>query len=197
MAERGLSKTNPGGWCVFVVLLVAVGCDSPGKAASEPSRAATRRSSAVRATADGRGDLRLPAGESFPATVRFETDSITVARSFEGRPTRYLTFERDGVRTAYGVYALAGPKNGIPVPRPLRGEPVVWPDKDHTEALAHLLTLAGSSREEAERRVEELAPVCFAPGVRVLMVLPRPCPAGLGSPGDAGAAVVLIVEPAE
>lgn len=100
------------------------------------------------------------------------SDVIVCRRAVDGEPIRYLTYERAGERSAYGVYGLAGPKNGLPVDVPLSGDPIAWPERDAVEALVFLLGTAGVDARAAADLVDQRGAVLFAEGLRVLFVVP-------------------------
>ncbi len=108
---------------------------------------------------------------AFGLTASVESGSIVCRRDVDGEPIAYLTFERAGEDHAYGVYGLAGEKNGMPVDLPLSGEPINWSERNETQGLVHLLTLAGLDAPRAERFVEARGTQLFAEGLRVIFVL--------------------------
>ena len=107
----------------------------------------------------------------FRLTVTLQSGSIVCHREVDGDPIHYLTFERAAGADAYGVYALAGAKNGKPIDPPLSGDSVTWPNRNEAQALVHLLTLAGVDAERAGRFLEARGHQIFADGLRVIFVL--------------------------
>ena len=104
-------------------------------------------------------------------TAALESSKIVCRRKHDGAPIHYLTFERAGDKQAYGAYGLAGAKNGMPIDRPLSGEPINWPNRDEQQALVHLLTLVGLEEAAAARLLTARSEHLFDEGLRVLFVL--------------------------
>ena len=96
----------------------------------------------------------------------------------DAAPIGFILFERRGDAMAYGVYALGLAKNPMGAGRPLDGDPIAWPDKDHAQGLAYLLGRAVPAAEAAAL-VANHAAHWFRPGLRVFFVLP-------GTPEDLG-----------
>ncbi|HEX9794068.1 MAG TPA: hypothetical protein VGC54_08805 [Planctomycetota bacterium] len=115
--------------------------------------------------APGRSDL--------PVAVLRGTDGRIAHRRADGPPIRFLVFEREGDRAAYGVYGLGGAKNDLPVVRPLSGDAIAWPDRDPAQALQHLLEMAGLAPAAAAATVAAGADAWFGAGWRILFVLPQ------------------------
>lgn len=116
---------------------------------------------------------------------------IVCTRRVDGEPVGYLTFEREGLRRAYGVHVLAGQKNGIPVPPPFHGEPIHWPDRNARQGLTYLLEKSGVEPAAAARFVSDAEQILLDEGLRVLFVIAPPW--GAVDP-DRALPLVLVVE---
>ena len=120
---------------------------------------------------DGFSDRTVPA-EDLPGTVRRLADEIDVHNAQPTFEARFLTFERRGAAAAYGVYAAHDAKSHMRVPAPLHGDPIAWPDRDHTQALVWLLEITGVEPGRARALVERNAEVWFGEGLRVFVTAP-------------------------
>ena len=132
-----------------------------------------------------------PAG--LPVTVRLQEDALVCTRHVGGPVIRVLTFERAGARSAYGVYGLLGAKNGLPLCRPLHGDPIRWEDRDHRAGLAYQLELAGLARDAAASLVDAEDAAWFGAGLRVLFTLEDSAAAPYVSAESAAHVRVLVV----
>lgn len=96
------------------------------------------------------------------------------------RPVRFLTYERDSHREAYGVYGLHDAKAHMEVPTPLGGDPIAWPDVDARGALVKLLRQTGVTADLAHALVATHDGDWFGAGLRVIFVVsgaaPPNCP---------------------
>jgi hypothetical protein len=127
-------------------------------------------------------NVRFPRKLPLGLGVRITADGIVCSRDAAGKTIRYVTYERSGGRKAYGVYALSGDKNHLPVPMPLSGKAIAYPDRNHAQAVSHLLSLNGLPEEVAEQFVATRNTKWFGEGLRVLFVVPASVgrePAGL------------------
>ncbi len=106
-----------------------------------------------------------------PLEVRFEENEIRV-KNLVADTVKYIVFENDGRRSAYGVYAAVDEKNDLPVPRPLEGG-IAWPDLDHRGALEKLLRQQGLFADEAKAMVATWEDDWFEPGLRVFWIVPQ------------------------
>ena len=109
--------------------------------------------------------------------ARLHNELVVLERADLAAPSiAFLVYERDGERRGYGVYGLGGAKNPMQVPRPLLGESITWPDKDHAAGLVHVLARTVGA-PEAETLVQRHGERWFRDGLRVFLVVP-------GSPPD-------------
>ena len=132
---------------------------------------------------------------ALPVHMRMMPDSLVCERrdGDGATPIHYLTFERAGDRSAYGAYGLQGPKNGLPVDRPLTGDPVTWPERDAEQALGYVLALGGLAGDAAANIVAERSAAWLGDGLRAFFVLPLPLESEIpGFVPPAGARVLLI-----
>ncbi len=127
-----------------------------------------------------------------PISVQVTSQNLTLTRHFDGPPTKYLTFESSAGRQNYGAYSLAGPKNGIPVSRPLSGETVTWDDKDHEQALVYLLGMAGGDR--GDDLLNQHRSRWFSDGLRVFVVLHNPIVEVWGPIAEDQSSLLLVLE---
>lgn len=106
---------------------------------------------------------------------------VVCRNAFRGAaPIGWILFERRGDASAYGVYGLGLGKNPMGAGRPLDGDTIAWPDKDHAQGLAHLLERVVPAAEAAALVAHNDA-AWFRPGLRVFFVVP-------GTPADLAAA---------
>jgi len=98
----------------------------------------------------------------------------------DAAPIGWILFERRGNAMAYGVYGLGLAKNPMGAGRPLDGDTIQWQDRDHAQALAHLLERVVPAAE-ATALVAQNDDAWFRPGLRVFFVVP-------GTPADLRAA---------
>jgi len=160
-----------------ILLLALVGCMQPApieRDSHELRWVANGEVAVLAATAKSGETLTLGQLEAgFPIDVCFESDSIVCRRTDEGSPIHFMTFERAGDESAYGVYGLGGYKSHMPVDYPLRGEPIAWGHRDSKQALAHLFVLDGFEASSAAEVVAEASSRWFAEGVGVFFVVPK------------------------
>jgi hypothetical protein len=128
-------------------------------------------------------------------TAALHDDTVVCENSDpDAPPIGWLLYEREEERRDYGVYGLGLAKNPMHAPRPLTGQGIHWPDKDHIDGLAHLLQRA-VSEDEARSLVESHGERWFRPGLRAFFVLPGKPPDAHSIPGAEGAIAALrIVE---
>ena len=119
---------------------------------------------------DGWNGTTMPES-AVPVRVRQEADALYCRRLADGAPIRYLTFEREGEHSAYGVYGLMGEKNDLPVDYPLRGHPIAWPDLDHEGAMLRQLGMHGVEAAAARELVATRGADWFGEGLRVFFFL--------------------------
>lgn len=119
-----------------------------------------------------------PPLESVGLRVELVQGAVFCENLVSERPVRFLTFERDAEREAYGVYALHDAKARMEVCTPLDGDPIKWVDVDAPRALVRLLSQAGVSADEAHVLVETQHGKWFADGLRVLLIVSGPAPPG-------------------
>ncbi|MCA8976897.1 MAG: hypothetical protein KDC98_19395 [Planctomycetes bacterium] len=178
----------------LAALLALPGCATPHDR-SEPSAPLLRVLPgpvlvATHAAVNG----RCTPGEDIVVTVTASEQPIVCSRTREAPPIAFLVFERRAERMAYGVYGLGLAKNPIGVCRPLTGDPIAWPDRDHAQGLAHLLTRAVAP-EIATRLVAENGGEWFRPGLRVFLVLRQASAELCGAAGvDDGCGALLVAE---
>lgn len=118
---------------------------------------------------------RLTVAQFRPATSAvqawIEGDSIICHRTIDGDPIQFVTFEREGPKTAYGVYGLGLAKNPMMVPRPLHGQPITYPDRDHAATIVSLLLQAGVDAAAVQEVMRDHEESWFAEGLRVFFVV--------------------------
>lgn len=107
-------------------------------------------------------------------TAELRGREIVCRRVPDADPIGFIVFERRGDEVAYGVYGLGLAKNPMGAGRPLDGDAITWPDKDHAQGLAYLLERAVGSGGEAPALVARNREHWFRPGLRVFFVLPGP-----------------------
>ncbi|MEZ6010064.1 MAG: hypothetical protein R3F05_20205 [Planctomycetota bacterium] len=120
----------------------------------------------VRADASGR--LEPPC---LGLSLLCDGSTLRASSAVDRKHTRFLTFERRGDKTMYGVYALWGRKNPIQVQLPF-DETIPWPDRDHAQGLAYLLEMAGTPASDAKALVLRHATSWFNEGLRVFFLVP-------------------------
>ena len=119
--------------------------------------------------ADADGALHPPA---LGFSAHLDGSTIHCARAEDRTQVRFLAFQRRGEHSAYGAYGLFGHKNPMSVPPPLEGDPIDWPDRDHLQALAYLLELAGVDSTHAASLSRDRQSIWFQEGLRLLLVVP-------------------------
>ncbi|MGE3166634.1 MAG: hypothetical protein AB7O52_17165 [Planctomycetota bacterium] len=124
------------------------------------------------AVADGLATAHIEPGAGNVQVWR-EGNDILCQRHVDGDSIPFVTFERDGFRSDYGIYGLWGEKNPMSAPAPLAGDPVRYPDRDAVMVLGGLLVEAGLGAEAAHKVLQERRDAWFGVGLRVFLVVDR------------------------
>lgn len=127
-------------------------------------------------------------------TAELRGREVACRRVPDADPIGFIVFERRGDEMAYGVYGLGLAKNPMGADRPLGGDPIAWPDKDHAQGLAWLLERIVSPADAAAL-VAQNRDHWFRPGLRVFFVLPgRPEDAAATPGGEAARGALRVAD---
>ncbi|MCA9314054.1 MAG: hypothetical protein H6806_03255 [Planctomycetes bacterium] len=164
----GALRRSHGFGLVALVACLAL-LTSCGEAREQPVQARVENGLAlVDVRADAGGRLEPPC---LGLSLLCDGSTLRASSAVDRKHTRFLTFERRGDKTMYGVYALWGGKNPIQVQLPF-DETIPWPDRDHAQGLAYLLEMAGTPANDAKALVAKHAEAWFGEGLRAFVLVP-------------------------